>query len=982
MALSSEQIDALSKLLDVALELDPSQREEWIASLTPDEQALAEPLREMLANDDKLAADERFAQLPRMSQPEEVATRGEGVGPYRLRHEIGRGGMGSVWLAERSDGNFKRQVALKLPRLAWGAGLAERMAREREIGALLEHPAIARMYDAGVDERGRPYLAFEYIDGQPIDAWCESQALTLRQRLTLFLQIIKAVAYAHGRLVVHRDLKPSNVLVTRDGQAHLLDFGIAKLLQDATQADANLTQEQGRVLTPHYASPEQIAGEPITVASDVYSLGVLLYELLTGVLPVAPRRETLAAIEEAVLQGDIVLASTRVKDKATARALRGELDAILTKAMQRDPQRRYATADALAQDIQRHLQGETVSAKPDTMGYRLRKALRRHWVAVSVATAFLISVLSASAIALVQAQRAARSAVRERVVMEFVADVFRINSRVNPVNAVMRPASPVSLLEGGAQLIQQRFAGQPEMQAELFGVVGGVFSDMGAYKLAADYSTRRIEALDLTHADITEQAKALLVLAQALFDGKKYPDAEVRLRRVMELTKDDLPLRLDAIVLLTRLQLALEHLKEAQAAQLELEKQVKAGIASSTVKAWSVFLQASILERENHFDQTLPLYQQAIDLALIAEGPLSTTAISMRLPAAFRIMQHENFKLAREYFDEAEKALRQLGGAHEVRASFEAAEFATNMFSYGSITPSEAIEQISRDRALLAASNLPIPEWYLPYLDRNIAFIKMISGDLTSGIPLFEFSEATLRKSLGPDPERRETALALGVAMMMAGRHDMADKLLRETLELTISAGQGLHPYSAIEYAYIAENLRMGGQLDEDMRFLDAVPHFEPLRGEGAGTNTYNNLLAYERANLLLDKGDGKVAIQLLKANPPAESDEQRTAYYQGMLGQALCLNHQAANGFPLQKKALAFMTEKMNLYPGHPDFGQGWAEAGLCALETGNKAAAQNYAAKARKVFAIQPDVSPYYKKPLQKLERLLGNHPTAAKG
>jgi serine/threonine-protein kinase len=314
MALSSEQIDTLSKLLDVALELDPAQRESWIASLSPEEQALAEPLREMLANDDKLAADPRFAQLPRMSQHEEVANQGEVVGPYRLLHEIGRGGMGSVWLAERSDGSFKRQVALKLPRLAWGAGLAERMAREREIGALLEHPAIGRMYDAGVDERGRPYLAFEYIDGQPIDAWCESQALTLRQRLTLFLQVIKAVAYAHGRLVVHRDLKPSNVLVTLDGQAHLLDFGIAKLLQDASQTGANLTQEQGRVLTPHYASPEQIAGEPITVASDVYSLGVLLYELLTGVLPVAPRRETVAAIEEAVLQGDIVLASTRVKD--------------------------------------------------------------------------------------------------------------------------------------------------------------------------------------------------------------------------------------------------------------------------------------------------------------------------------------------------------------------------------------------------------------------------------------------------------------------------------------------------------------------------------------------------------------------------------------------------------------------------------------------------------------------------------------------
>src|SRR6185503_16576262 len=226
------------------------------------------------------------------------------------------------------------------PRLAWGAGLAERMACERDIGALLAHPNIARLYDAGVDASGRPYLALEYIDGQPLDAWCDSQALGVPERLRLFLQVARAVAYAHGRLVVHRDLKPSNVLVTADGQAHLLDFGIARLLHDAAPGDLGLTQEQGRVLTPHYASPEQIQGEPITVASDVYSLGVLLYELLTAPLPFQ--------------------ASTRARDNGTARALRGEIDAILGRALKRVPASRYAGVDALVQDIERHLNGERV----------------------------------------------------------------------------------------------------------------------------------------------------------------------------------------------------------------------------------------------------------------------------------------------------------------------------------------------------------------------------------------------------------------------------------------------------------------------------------------------------------------------------------------------------------------------------------------------------------------------------------------------
>lgn len=981
MALSPEQIETLSKLLDVALDLEPSQREAWIASLSTEEQALAEPLREMLANDDKLAADRRFDQLPHMSQGEEVAAKGDTVGPYRLLFEIGRGGMGSVWLAQRADGNFKRQVALKLPRLAWGAGLAERMAREREIGALLEHPAIGRMYDAGVDGRGRPYLAFEYIDGQPIDAWCESQALNPRQRLALFVQVIKAVAYAHGRLVVHRDLKPSNVMVTPDGQVHLLDFGIAKLLQDANQADANLTQEQGRVLTPHYASPEQIAGEPITVASDVYSLGVLLYELLTGELPLAPRRETLGAIEDAILEGHIAPASTRVKDKAKARALRGEIDAILAKAMQRDSKRRYGTAEAMAQDIERHLQGETVSAKPDTLGYRLHKAIRRHWVGVSAVTAVLIAVLSGSAVALVQAQRAARASERERVVKEFVADVFRINSHVNPANAAMRPASPVSLLEGGAQLIQQRFAGQPDMQAELFGVVGGLFSDMGAYKLAADYSMHRIEAMNLSHADNVEQAKALLILAQALFDNHKYLDAEVRLHEVLELSKNELPVRLNAMVLLTRLQLGLEHLKEAQFAEQELETQIKDGVASPIVKAWSVFLKASILERQNHFEQTLPLYQQAIDQALIAEGPLSTTAISMRNIAIFRLIQHEKLKQAREYFNEADKALRQLGGVHEVRASLVSAAYYSDLYSYGALSAKEAVQRLSNEREKLAASSLPVPDWYLPTVDDGIGYIKINSGDITSGLAIFEAADDEMRKKVGPDDNRRQTALTLGIAMEAAGRHDMADRLLREALNITIAVGQGLHPYTAVEYQHIAENLRMAGRFTEARQFLDAVPKFDKLRDDGAGSDLYSKMLLWERANLLLDTGEFKEAIRILESAPAGSGNAPELAYTSDLLGEAYCRDRQTSKGMTFLKVA-SDGYERLGQYEGSPAFGRNWAVSGLCALEGGNKTAARSFAAKARKVFEIQPGVSQYYKKPLQKLERLLGNRPTASNG
>jgi serine/threonine-protein kinase len=245
---------------------------------------LAAQLRQMLAD-----AHRRFrvhAIDAALQTDESVAHDGDRVGAYRLIREVGHGGMGAVWLAERVDGSLKRNVALKLPRLAWGAGLAERMARERDIGACSSIRTSRGSTTPGSTSADGRYLALEYVDGMPLDQWCKSQALGIPERLRLFLQIARAVSYAHGRLVVHRDLKPSNVLVTADGQAHLLDFGIAKLLDDSSPS-GNLTQEQGRVLTPHYASPEQIRGETITVASDVYSLGVLLYELLTGTLPYA-----------------------------------------------------------------------------------------------------------------------------------------------------------------------------------------------------------------------------------------------------------------------------------------------------------------------------------------------------------------------------------------------------------------------------------------------------------------------------------------------------------------------------------------------------------------------------------------------------------------------------------------------------------------------------------------------------------------------
>lgn len=399
----------LSRLLDEALALEAEQLEAWYAALPVPTKHLVPALRRMVAEAHRANTSGLLSSLPHLQDgaDDSAAREGEIIGPYRLLRPLGQGGMGTVWLVERADGVFKRQVALKLPRLTWAAGLVRRMARERDIGAMLEHPSIARLYDAGIDDKERPYLALEYIDGVPIDVWCKDKHLSVKETLKLIVQVVKAVAYAHEHLVVHRDLKPSNVLVSTGGQAHLLDFGIARLLDEAGE---QATQEHTRAMSPQYASPEQLQGQTLTVHTDIYSLGVMAYELLTGSAPHTPKRKSLGAMEEAILSGDVPPLSTRVMNPAIRRQLKGDVDAILGKAMKVDPAQRYATAEALAMDIERYLEGQAVSARPDSAGYRLRKSLRRNWIGVSASAAVLISILLGYSAAYLATRASAESA--------------------------------------------------------------------------------------------------------------------------------------------------------------------------------------------------------------------------------------------------------------------------------------------------------------------------------------------------------------------------------------------------------------------------------------------------------------------------------------------------------------------------------------------------------------------------------------------
>jgi tetratricopeptide (TPR) repeat protein/tRNA A-37 threonylcarbamoyl transferase component Bud32 len=392
MPITAADWKRLSPLLDAALDLAPPERAAWLASLPPEHADLLESLNELLARRPEVETDDFLKRLPEFSAaPSAIALGPESiVGPYRLLRELGTGGTSSVWLAERVDGSIQRCVALKLPHLGLiDRGIEQRIARETDILASLEHPNIARLYDAGVDERGRPFLALEYIDGTTPDEYCRTERLELREKLALFLNILRAVAFAHARLIVHRDLKPNNILIAEGCEVHLLDFGIARLLQPDATARAQHTMVGAAALTPAYAAPEQFTGQPVTVATDVYSLGVILFELLTGSSPYSPNGHSLGAYENEVLWVSPPRAS-RAARPAESGALRGDLDAIVAKALEKKPQDRYASVEAFASDIERHLAAEPIAARPRSFAYVAKKFLRRNALPTALGTAVLI----------------------------------------------------------------------------------------------------------------------------------------------------------------------------------------------------------------------------------------------------------------------------------------------------------------------------------------------------------------------------------------------------------------------------------------------------------------------------------------------------------------------------------------------------------------------------------------------------------------
>jgi serine/threonine-protein kinase len=464
----------------------------------------------------------QLADATRSLQPGDV------LAGYRLLRELGRGGMSVVWLAERADGVVKRSVALKMPMfMLQGAGDLERFGRERDALAALSHPNVARLYDAGVLPSGQPFIVLEHVDGTPCTAHCDSRRLDIRARLRLFLQVLAAVEHAHKHLVVHRDLKPSNILVDAEGQVKLLDFGIAKRLGE-TEAASPLTQVMGVAMTPLYAAPEQLRGATISTLTDVYSLGLVLFELLTGRLPYrgSAARATLVEVLEALGRGTMPRASQAAIDEAAAlvRArpsaarlrgeLQGDLDTIIGKALRIAPEDRYGSAAHLADDIRRYLDHKPIAARRPSFWYSTRLALARHRLAAGVAAVGVTLISGASVVAWLQYRESRAHAERTAAVRDFM---FNLVDEAEAAEGQVGEVTGRQMVDGAVARARSDFDTQPLLQGELLGELGRMYLRLGAADSAVKVLEESVATLERrARPDDAALNKARAFLAQAL----------------------------------------------------------------------------------------------------------------------------------------------------------------------------------------------------------------------------------------------------------------------------------------------------------------------------------------------------------------------------------------------------------------------------------------------------------------------------------
>jgi len=857
---SADRWQRIQELFDRATALPEDRRHAFVESESRGDAALRDEVLALLTADseESLVIGSRgdIAGLADLDRHLE----GSAIGAYRLIRRIGVGGMGSVFLAERADGAFERQVALKVVRKGMDTELVvRRFEMERQILARLDHPNIAQLLDGGVTEDGRPYFVMEYVEGVPVTEYCDQRRLGVRRRLDLFRTVCAAVHYAHQLLIVHRDLKPSNILVTADGTVKLLDFGIAKLLGES--ADNDLTRTGMAVLTPAYASPEQLLEQPVTTVTDVYALGVILYELLSGRRPYEVRR-TPAEMRDQVLSGSppkpstaITLVPAQPTDDAPLTAdqvgtsrnapvarlrqsLKGDLDTICLKAINREPSHRYSSADEMAADIARHLDGLPVIARPDSVAYRFGKFVRRHRLGVAAATIVLAAF--GSVVAFYTAElRAERDVALEerRKVNEVVAFVTGLFEVTDPSESRGEEITARELLEAGAARIETELADRPTVQATMMRVLADVYYSLGNTLEAERFAARALERqLAVAGAENLETATSRIILGFVHQDRGEYEVAEAQFRQSLatrrEILGDDNVEVMESLSALAVLEETRGDYDAAEALHEQvLDTAQRTWPDGEVVVAEAMAKLAGLYRLQDRAAEAEPLLRDAI--VMLDEfhgGPHPETAKTKRQLAGL-LRNTGRFEEAEPiYLEVIDVQTRMLGPNH--------GEVAVTWNSY-----SQLLDDVGRDEEALAANRKMIeileaaPDGPQPNLGpayNNLAFMLRDAGRYDEAIEYF-WKALAVQDAIGIEarhPNRSFPTTGIADTYVSMRRYGDAEPIYRDMLELRRDAfGEAHRLTSEIKSALGGLLTETGGYEEAEALLLDAYGRFDDDRG-------------------------------------------------------------------------------------------------------------------------------------------------------
>jgi len=886
--MNPERWQRLSRVFEELCDLPLAERREELDRLAKEEPDFAAELIEMLAVDATESGALAEGPLGLVSgdpalELESLATGGlepgERLGAWRLVSQLGAGGMGEVWNAERADGTFEQRVALKLLKRGLETdALLRRFALERRILGRLTHPGIARLLDAGSTADGRPYFVMEWVDGQPISAWARDRALTLEQLLRAVLEVCSAVEFAHRNLIVHRDLKPSNILVDEDGVVKLLDFGIAKLLASDDGA-AQATELDSRALTPAYSAPEQIRGEVVTTATDVYAIGVVLYELLTGKLP--HRRSStsvLALVEElehetverpsAALRTTAASADSDLRPRLHARQLAGDLDTIVLKALAREPERRYPTAAALQDDLHRYLDGRPIAARPDTVGYRLGKFVKRHRVGVAAAALLLLSLVGGLAATAWQARRAADNARRAERVKQFLVEIFR---QSDPTVAQGRELSAREVLEQGTARVEAELASDPALQADLDEALAAIHESLGLFGRASALAERALQTRERRlPKDEVRIAKARAILGSIRLAEGRPREARELLEPAWVTLRERFGTESLAAATIEN-DLSGSVIEEDPDRSLELQRHAaevyRAELGPDHVDTLvAQFELAKSLDDASRFLEAEPIYRQSLAGFERTVGARDDRTASAKLYLASLLAG----PLSRP--DEADPLFRQAIQMQREILGPRHPGVAEALFSYA-IPLNGATRYAEAEAALREALGI----WSAPSMDRAFA-LRTLGTVLAEQRRYVDAAVAYLealplfRELAGEQsPELWRTVALLAELRMKQGRLVEAEAAVREAVT-RIEATAGAKSYQVrLPLRILGETLRREKKLDEAIAVLRRV---RALEVELFGTEDHRDIAVTDR----------RLGIALTDLATPAAFVEARLVLDQAVL--------------------------------------------------------------------------------------------------